>query len=161
MHISRWTNVLRLSLLSNTGWAVRQPPYKSARFVTPCLETWAGLPQPRRHKLLDPHWVHILYRTTVSAPANNFSCFCGDAHRMASPRTVICLLRNDLRLCDNEVRRSLLATSCDYGTRCSAWALVRRVVVALNVYFLFCGWRVISRCNCVRMSFNAYWVSCR
>lgn len=45
----------KLSLLSDTDWAVRQPPYKSSCFVTPCLETWAGLQQQERHSLVDAH----------------------------------------------------------------------------------------------------------
>lgn len=53
-------NVLQVSLLSNTGWAVRQPPYKSGGCVTARPVTWAGLLRSGRHELVDPHRLPVL-----------------------------------------------------------------------------------------------------
>lgn len=42
------SHLLKESLLSNTDWAVRQPPYKSSRFVTACLRRERDSCSPER-----------------------------------------------------------------------------------------------------------------
>lgn len=61
----------------------------------------AGTPLARRHSL----GFTFSTEQRVRRFPNSYSCFYINADRMATPRTVICLLRNDLRLCDNEVRQ--------------------------------------------------------
>ena len=82
-------------------WAVRQPRYTSWCLVTAWLETWRTHPAPQTggRCWLTHRTVGVSPTTTAAA-----SPLKTTTTTMSTARTVICLLRNDLRLHDNEVR---------------------------------------------------------
>lgn len=154
----------KLSLLSDdTDWAVRQPPYKSSCFVTPCLETWAGAaaagtPLARRRSLGSHSrrnnefgasqtaiLVSILTQIEWQRRAQSYVCWettCGSVTTRW----------------DNSCLRE------DVITERAVWQerKAKRVVVAMNVFFVFCMGSVVCLYNCMRMTiWTYYWVSYR
>lgn len=135
-------------------WALQleaavEQPYKTWCFVTSCLKTWRthstrAADTEHRQTGHRPTGGHCsLTRSAVTVSAITIAAILKTTS-MSTSRTIICLLRNDLRLHDNEVRLNLLSPySCE----------IRRYLTLkhlLNVQVNVSVWRYVPK----RVSFG-------